>query len=99
MWGSKNLKAISIVGTGSLEVSSPKKLLDARLWAEKHYGYYSENPKIHQWQEFITSHFGGHPNRQWTPFDKDKRRSSGCLNCHLNCKPKTASGLGNMPIA
>lgn len=35
IWGSKNLKAISIVGTGSVEIADPKALLDARLWMER----------------------------------------------------------------
>ncbi len=95
IWGAKNLKAITVLGTGGVEVADPESLMSTRLWAEKNYGYDVENPIINQWQEFITSHFGGHPNRQWTPYDKGKRRSSGCWSCHLNCKSKTASGLGN----
>jgi aldehyde:ferredoxin oxidoreductase len=95
IWGAKNLKAISVIGTGGVEVADPKGLMDARLWAEENYAYDSENPRLNPWQEFITSHFGGHPNRQWTPFDRHRRRSSGCWGCHINCKSKTASGLGN----
>jgi len=98
IWGSKNLKAISVKGTGGVEVADPNGLMEARLWAENNYGWDSENPKVNPWQEFITSHFGGHPNRGWTPFDVNRRRSSGCWTCHLNCRPKTASGLGNEAI-
>lgn len=32
VFGSKNLKAISVVGTGSIEVADPKALMDGRLW-------------------------------------------------------------------
>ena len=97
IWGAKNLKAISAIGSGSVAVADARALMEARLWAEKNYGADFDNPKVNTWQEFITSHFGGHPGRQWTPFDK-QRRASGCYGCHLNCKPKTSTGLANEAI-
>ncbi|MDD5082570.1 MAG: aldehyde ferredoxin oxidoreductase N-terminal domain-containing protein [Dehalococcoidales bacterium] len=35
VFGSKNLKAISVIGTGSVEVARPKELLDVWQWAMK----------------------------------------------------------------
>ena len=35
VWGSKKLKAISVIGTGSVPISNPKGLMDARLWFKK----------------------------------------------------------------
>jgi aldehyde:ferredoxin oxidoreductase len=32
VFGSKNLKAISVIGTGSIEVADPKELVDTRIW-------------------------------------------------------------------
>ena len=32
VWGSKKLKAISVIGTGSVPIADPKALMDARLW-------------------------------------------------------------------
>ena len=97
VWGAKNLKAISVLGTGNIEVADAKALMKARLWAKKNYGPDFDNPRVHAWQEFITSHFGGHPGRHWTPFDR-YRRPSGCSGCHLNCQPRTSTGLGNDTI-
>jgi aldehyde:ferredoxin oxidoreductase len=97
VWGAKNLKAISVWGTGSVDVANPRGLMEARLWAQQNYGADFDNPIIHDWQEFITSHFGGHPNRRWTPFDA-QRRASGCHGCHLNCKPRTSTGFANESI-
>lgn len=93
IWGSKKLKAISFWGTGGIEVADPKSLMDTRMWAERNYGADLDNPRIHLWLERITSHFGGHPGREWASFDE--RRPYGCIGCHLNCKPRTASGLAN----
>jgi aldehyde:ferredoxin oxidoreductase len=33
VWGSKNLKAISVIGTGSIKVSDPNALMESRIWA------------------------------------------------------------------
>ena len=35
VWGSKRLKAISVIGTGSIRVNNPKALMQARLWQKK----------------------------------------------------------------
>jgi len=94
VWGAKNLKAISVVGTGSIDVADAKALLNARLWAENNYGANCDRPTAHFWQECMTSHFAGHPSRFWAPFDK-YRRASGCHSCHLNCRPRTSTALGN----
>ncbi|MEI9476423.1 MAG: aldehyde ferredoxin oxidoreductase N-terminal domain-containing protein [Deltaproteobacteria bacterium] len=97
VWGAKNLKAISVLGTRNIEVANPKEMIEARLWAKKNYGPDFNDPKIHAWQEVITSHFGGHPGRQWASFDQNKR-PSGCSGCHLNCKTRTSTALGNDSI-
>lgn len=97
VWGAKNLKAISALGTGHVRVADAKALVEARLWASKNYGADHDNPRINSWQEFMTSHFGGHPGRLWLEFDK-VRRSHGCYGCHLNCRPRIASGIGNEGI-
>ena len=35
VWGTKKLKAISVIGTGSVPVANPKGLMEARLWFNK----------------------------------------------------------------
>lgn len=39
VFGAKNLKAISVIGTGSIPVSDPKALIAARIWQVKNYGF------------------------------------------------------------
>jgi aldehyde:ferredoxin oxidoreductase len=94
VWGAKNLKAISALGSGSVEVADPRGLFDTTLWARATFGADLNDPQINPWQEYITSHFGGHPGRRWAEFDK-QRRPHGCFGCHLNCRPRTSSTLGN----
>jgi aldehyde:ferredoxin oxidoreductase len=96
IWGAKNLKAISVIGTGSVDVADPKAVMEARLWAQK-YATDVDNPKIIPWLGFITSHFGGYLNPYWTEYEA-QRRPAGCYGCHMNCRPKTSTGLGNESI-
>ena len=39
VWGSKNLKAVSVIGAGSIEDNDPKALMQARLWQKKNYAF------------------------------------------------------------
>ncbi|UCH38021.1 MAG: aldehyde:ferredoxin oxidoreductase [Candidatus Bathyarchaeota archaeon] len=96
IWGAKGLKAISVWGSGHIDVADARDLLDARIWAERNYGPDFDNPQIYPWLEYITSHFAGYLGRHWTPFDAN--RPYGCIGCHINCKPRTASGFANEAI-
>lgn len=44
VWGAKNLKAVSVIGTGSIPVADPKALISARLWAQKTYAVDANDP-------------------------------------------------------
>ncbi|OFV82934.1 MAG: hypothetical protein A2W26_08685 [Acidobacteria bacterium RBG_16_64_8] len=93
IWGSKNLKAISVVGTGSIRIADPRGLIEARLWAKQKYGLDVENPDPSWW-----SRFGGRrpQNRFWD--QQDNARLSACIGCNVGCKERAASGLGNESI-
>ena len=39
VWGSKNLKAISVMGTGTISVADPNALFAARLWAIENFTF------------------------------------------------------------
>ena len=45
VWGSKNLKAISVIGTGGIKIHDPKALMEARLWQKKNYAFDLDNLK------------------------------------------------------
>jgi aldehyde:ferredoxin oxidoreductase len=44
VFGSKNLKAISVIGTGSVEVADPAAVVDTRLWHTRNFGRASGSP-------------------------------------------------------
>ena len=90
IWGSKNLKAVSVIGTGSIMIADPKGLIEARLWAQKEYGLDLEIPDP-SW----FSRFGPRrpQNRYW---DKQEgARLQACIGCHQGCKERSETGLGN----
>jgi aldehyde:ferredoxin oxidoreductase len=90
IWGSKNLKAVSVIGTGSIMVADPKGLIEARLWAQKKYGLDLEIPDP-SW----FSRFGPRrpQNRYWDK--QEQARLQACIGCHQGCKERSETGLGN----
>lgn len=93
VFGSKNLKAISVIGTGSVEVADPAEVLATRLWAADKYGYQPDAPKTFP----ISSTgmvFSGLPSAM-TAFGHPAR-PEGCMGCHRSCHGvRSATGLGN----
>jgi len=83
VWGSKNLKAISVIGTGSIKIANPNALIESRLWAKKKYGYHVD-------QEFGTRE----PRIMFWEFPRNARLQA-CIGCHEGCSNRTSTGHGN----
>ena len=96
IWGTKNLKAISALGTGGIAVADPKALMETRLWAQENYATDYDNPKIWTPLGITISHFGGYANANWSI--DPRSRPTGCSGCHINCQPRTSSGIANEAI-
>ncbi len=91
VWGSKNLKAISVIGTGSIKVADPKALLQARqALKDKYIASYAE-PDFRQW-----SRIGGlaTPIVQ-APIPTEDRRPQACQGCVNGCRSRSNLGYGN----
>ncbi len=90
IWGSKNLKAISVIGTSGFKVADPKALLQARLTLQKNYAFKYEKSNIYQ----VPSSFGNTPGakaiRKTSPFG---HRPQACVGCHAGCRGRFATGL------
>ena len=95
IWGSKNLKAISAIGTGAVSMYDPKALLEARLWMKENYAF-DLNGRAEQ--EYIL--FRGAP-QSFTLYGRGKlppHRSSACVGCHSGCTGRYEDGIGNESI-
>lgn len=98
VWGSKNLKAVSVIGTGSIHVNDPRALVQARLWQKKNYAFDLKNLK----RDGISTEFmsppmphllWGDPTGSWRP--KEGQRPQACVGCHSGCRARYERGLGN----
>ncbi len=103
VWGSKNLKAVSVIGTGSVRVSDPAGLLDARLWAKKHYGLdLGRVDKLDDGRSTMKditlrslSTFGTAPVPLVFWQRRPKSRPQACVGCPAGCRARNDTGLGN----
>lgn len=91
VWGSKNLKAISVIGTGSIQIANAKALIQARIVTKQKYVTSWERPDFRSW-----TRFGGLPKPiiQVPPPTKDRRPQS-CQGCINGCRSRYNVGYGN----
>ena len=88
VFGAKNLKAVSVIGTGGLPIDDPNALIEARLSQKKNYQFDQYNIKDslisldHQSAPYALAGMGG-------------QRPQACLGCHAGCRHRFASGLNN----
>ncbi|MDD4876329.1 MAG: aldehyde ferredoxin oxidoreductase C-terminal domain-containing protein, partial [Dehalococcoidales bacterium] len=98
VFGSKNLKAISVTGTGSIEIAYPQALLDAWLWWKENFQYDVDNPRrispdpsvIARWSVLVRSPAGGTLGPVVEP-----SRPHACQACGAACGMRTQSGIRN----
>lgn len=83
VWGSKNLKAVSVIGTGSIKIADPNALMESRLWVQKHYDLLVDNQ----------SGFRKPQRVFWKR--QHKARLQACFGCHAGCRERSVKGLGN----
>ncbi len=94
VWGAKALKAISVIGTGSIRVHSPKGLMQARLSQQQNYGFNLDSLK----RRYLSVDFQS-PPVPGTLYPKGKprvgKRPQACIGCHSGCRGRYEDGLGN----
>jgi aldehyde:ferredoxin oxidoreductase len=94
VFGSKNLKAISVVGTGHVEVSDPKELLATRLWHKQNYAFDLAGLKVdsstYQFQDPPI------PLALWAKGRPQiGQRPQACMGCHSGCRARYQDAVGN----
>lgn len=101
VWGAKNLKAISVIGTGEIRVYDPKALMAARLEQKQRYAFNPDDPKT---LSAATEFYGPPvPAILWGAIPaigrpKEGQRPQACVGCHSGCRARFGSGLGNGTI-
>ncbi len=92
VFGSKNLKAVSVIGTGSIEVADPAGVIAVRQWAKDNYGYNLDDMK-----GFLAAPnaqvFSGTPT---STISFGPSRPEGCMTCHKSCHgSRNVAGVAN----
>jgi len=94
VFGSKHLKAISVIGTGSVRIHNPKALMQSRIQQKKNYAFDLSNLK----RKFMSVDFQS-PPVPGTLYIKGKptvgKRPQACVGCHSGCRGRYADGIGN----
>lgn len=95
--GSKKLKAISAIGTGSIDIANPKELIKARLWAKKSYSFDIDDPEHVKELGSATFSLGfGSPALPGSLWQRPKQsRPHACIGCHASCRSRFGTGFGN----
>jgi aldehyde:ferredoxin oxidoreductase len=94
VFGSKNLKAISVVGTGQVKINDPKMLMTTRLWQKENYAFDLAHLK-QTWGPFQFQN-PPEPIILWTKGrPKIDQRPQACLGCHSGCRARYKDTLGN----
>ena len=94
VFGSKNLKAISVIGTGHVEINDPKTLIATRLWQKNNYAF--DLARLRE--------FGGSFQFQSPPAPiiiwrggrpEIDQRPQSCMGCHSGCRARYKGASGN----
>jgi len=93
VFASKNLKAVSVLGTGSVQIADPDALLQARLWAHA----WSSPGHTDEQNTFVgIQAMSAPPGNQIRNFGAGvASRPQACVGCIRSCRGRTDSGTGN----
>lgn len=89
VWGSKNLKAIAVRGTGSVKVGNPEQLL--KIAKEAHRLIYRPDQRPETWKNLASFHRVGWSFYQqagvdgWEWLKKKTSKAEACFACPLAC--------------
>jgi len=95
VFASKNLKAVSFLGTGGIEIADPAALMDARVWVKQYAAdghLESPSPDIFKGDYALAANPG------WSTMTypaRVKSRPQGCVGCIRSCRARNSDGVGN----
>jgi aldehyde:ferredoxin oxidoreductase len=94
VFGSKNLKAVSVIGTGHVEINYPKMLLATRLWHKENYAF-----DLADLKNTSASYFFNSPPAPMIFWAQGRpqidQRPQACMGCHSGCRARYKDGSGN----
>ncbi len=100
VWGAKKLKAVSVIGTGSVPIANPQALTEARLWFNQ-FQWDVDDPldprmESRDFMLFNGAPSGGNTHNMTVPLEP--ARAAACASCPRGCRMRLASGRSNESI-
>src|SRR5574340_653308 len=92
VFASKNLKAVSVLGTGGVEIADPNALMDARTWI---LGYTAGGNQDHLAGVVGNYPMPANPGTASSYPAGVASRPQGCAGCVRMCRGRTSTGEGN----
>jgi len=96
VFGSKKLKAISVIGTGHATIADPKAMMDARLWFRQ-FQWDVDNPR--EGERFLQGYslINGAP-KGGNVANRLPSRAAACASCPRGCKERTQDASTNEAV-
>ncbi len=101
VFGSKKLKAISAIGTGSVPIADPKAFMDARLWYRQFQWDVDSPREAERFSTRAWSHCSGRPsggNTLNSQLPLVPARVTACASCPRACRMRLASAESNESV-
>ncbi len=101
VFGSKKLKAISVIGTGSAPVANPQAFMEARLWFRQ-FQWDVDNPRMKEMMGGLFGWINGAPSSAANLTNRAlplvPARAAACASCPRGCRMRLASADSNESI-
>jgi aldehyde:ferredoxin oxidoreductase len=100
VFGSKKLKAISVIGTGSVPIANPKALMEARLWF-KQFLWDVDDPLMKSMEDRGYMLINGAPSGGNTlngSLPLTPARAAACASCPRGCRMRLATADSNESV-
>lgn len=97
VFGSKNLKAVSVLGTGGNRIADPRALMEAWRWYRANFVYNVDAPVMESPKPNSPGFFSVNSSPGGVPVLKmvEPSRPHSCSGCPLACRRHTSSGIGD----
>ena len=100
VFGSKNLKAISVIGTGGAPIADPEAFMEARMWFRQ-FQWDVDNPRMKEMIGGLFKWISGSPsgaNVTNEALPLVPARATACASCPRACRMRLASGDSNESV-